>query len=383
MPGRSGPLVFRTRHGRVAFQAGTAAYRALARIVANQSRMRANRAQRTNNNNSTSDTNTLSGVNPLTTQHDFKVDYKRRKRTRKLKRRVRRARKFTRRVVNSYMRATTTPKHVAKLALFTIQTITGQSNYFGCLLHSSDGLSTGDNPQADWREFFREGSTENAVGWDQIADPTAPPQFPDVNRRNRAMRCNSSAMELTIRNTGANACLVNVYRIVCKLSFPFVQFSIESLYDQGFRYSGRITEVTQPVEGTGNDGVAPPFGMWDPQMQGNQLTSTPFQSSLFTKHFTIYRRTKYQLAPGEEFSLMVKDNRPKHIDMNRMRGNSFVKGITHGYFIDFQGVPIQVGGDPSTTSTAPASLSVQKMVRYSLNMLPEKRTATSFDVQDP
>lgn len=352
------------------------AMRGLLKLAARQAATRAFSSTQTSNSN------TLTGVNPLTTQHDFKVDYKRRKRTRKLRRRIRRGRKFTRRVVNSYMRATTSPKHVAKAALFSIQAPLGGSNFFSALLHTSDGLYTGDNPQADWREFFREGSSENAVGWDNIIDPTAAPQYPDINRRNRAIRCNSSAMEFTVRNTGTNSCLVNVYRVVCKLNVPFVGFTLEQLYDHGFRYAGRVTEVTQPVEGTGNDGVAPPYGMWDSQIVSSHLVATPFQSATFTKYFTIYRRTKYQLAPGEEFSLLLRDNRPKHIDMNRMRGNSFVKGLTHGYFIDFQGVPVTVGDPPTGTTTAVATLAVQKLVRYSLNMLPEKRVATSYDVQD-
>jgi len=324
----------------------------------------------------------LSSVNPLTTQHDFKVDYKKRKLTRRRRQRRRRARKFTRRVVDSYMRYTTTPKHVAKLAQFTRECDEGNSAYFACLLHTSDGVYTGDNPQADWREFFREGGSENAVGWDNIADPIAGPTYPDINRRNRAMRCVASAMELTVRNTGQTSALVNVYRVVCKRNFPFVGFTAESLYEQGFRYAGRITEVTQPVEGTGDDGVAPPYGMWDSQITPTMLVATPFQSRLFTQHFTIYRRTKYQLAPGEEFSLLLKDNRPKYINMNTMRGNSFVSKITHGFFVDFQGVPIYDAANDETSS-AVATLSVQKMVRYSINMLPEKRTATSFDVQDP
>ena len=108
-------------------------------------------------------------------------------------------------------------------------------------------------------------------------------------------------MELTVRNTGPSPVLVNVYRVVCKRNFPFVGFTLESLYEQGVRFAGRITEVTQPVEGTGDDGGAPPYGMWDPQITPTQLVASPFQSRLFTQHFTIYRRTKYQLSPGEEF----------------------------------------------------------------------------------
>lgn len=325
---------------------------------------------------------TLGYSNPLTTQHDYKLDYKRRKRTRKLRRRMRRARKFQENVVRSYLKYTTSPKKVAKLALFSRQCDIKQSGFFGCLLHTSDGAYAIDNPQADWREFFIEGSAENRQGWDQIADPVAGPQYPDISRRHRAMRCNSAAMELTVRNTGVNPALVNVYRVVCKLNFPFPGFTIEDLYRQGFQYAGRITEVTQPVEGTGNDGIAPPEGMWDSQMRPEHLTSTPFQSALFTRHFTIYRRTKYQLSPGEEFSIMLNSTRPKYVNMNKMRGNSFVKGMTHGVFVDFQGVPRLAGGD-LTTETGPVTLSVQKMVRYSLNMLPEKRVATTFDEQDP
>jgi len=359
---------------------------ALTRVAAREASRFLRRTQRRvtrpnqNNNRQAQNNANLSSVNPLTTQHDFKVDYTKRKLNRRKRARRRRARKFTRRVVNSYMRYTTTPKHVAKLAQFTRECNEGQSAYFACLLHTSDGESQGDNPQADWREFFREGSAENAIGWDNIADPIAGPTYPDINRRNRAMRCVSAAMELTVRNTGSTPALVNVYRVVCKRNFPFPDFTLESLYEQGFRFAGRITEVTQPVEGTGDDGIAPPYGMWDSQITPTMLVASPFQSRLFTQHFTIYRRTKYQLSPGEEFSLMLKDSRPKYINMNTMRGNSFVSKITHGFFVDFQGVPIRNGGE---TTSSGAFLSVQKMVRYSINMLPEKRTATSFDVQDP
>lgn len=311
------------------------------------------------------------GDNPLTTQHDFKVDYKRRKRTRRLRRRIKRGRRFTRRVVNSFMRATESTKKVAKLALFTRNCPNNQSNYFGCLLHTTDGQFTGDNPQADWREFFIEGSVENRRGWDDMGNPVVGPLYPNVSERGRAMRCVSANMELMIRNTGTYAAIVNVYRVVCKRTYPFGGQNIETMYDQGFVRSGRVTEIDQPVETT-------PVGMWDAQMRSTDLTSTPFQSFIFTRHWTIYRRTKYQLAPGEEISLMLKETRPKIINMVRVRANSSVKGLTHGYFIDFQGVPIY---DMQTVS-APAQISVQKMVRYAFTMMPEKRPSTSFDVQD-
>ena len=352
--------------------------RVMSRIAARQATRFARYVARRVTNRSTNRAKPRAAVaatdNPLTTQHDFKVDYRRRRRTRQLRRRIKRAKRFTRNVVDSYVRATESKKKVAKLAMFTRTAAADTSNYFGCLLHTADGVFTGDNPQADWREFFIEGSAENRQGWDDYLNTSIGPVYPHISRRSRAFRCHSSNMELTIRNTGAKSALVTVYRVVCKRSFQAGGESIERLYEYGFKYSGRITEVDQPVE------AGQPWGMWDFQMTPGQLTSTPFQSFMFTKHFNIYRRTKYQLAPGEEINLALKSNRPKTVSMSRTRGYSVVAGLTHGYFVDFQGVP---EFDGVSTNTASAQLSVQKMVRYVLTPMPEKRPATSFDVQDP
>lgn len=350
------------------------------RIAARQAtRFARNMARRWNQPNQSrmkQQTNLGSTDNPLTTQHDFKVDYRRRKRTRKLRRRIRRGRRFTRRVVNSYIRATETPKKIAKLAQFTRICIPNTSNYFAAMLHTADGLFTGDNPQADWREFFIEGSAQNKQGWDDYLNTSISPIYPDISRRQRSIRCHSSNMELTIRNSGNSPAIVSVYRIVCKRSFQAGGETVERLYEYGFQYSGRVTEIAQPVE----DGA--PAGMWDPQMTPGQLTSTPFQSFMFTKHFTIYRRTKYQLAPGEEINLLLKSNRPKVVSMSRARGYSCMAGLTHGYFVDFQGVP-QYNSATNETSSSGAQLSVQKMVRYTITQMPDKRPSTTYDVQDP
>lgn len=343
------------------------AARSLARLAARRattnSRPNQTRARSTNNG----------GDNPLTTQHDYKVDYRRRPRTRRLKRRIRRGKKFTRRVVNSYLRATTSPKKVVKLAMFTRVSQANTSNFFATCLNTADGVFTGDNPQADWREFFREGSPQNARGWDDSGNPNAPLVYPNISERGRAIRCIASAMELTIRNTGAGPALVNVYRIVCRRDYPFSNVGIEDIYQEGFRRAGRVTEIDQPVE------AGTPWGMWDSQMTPGDLTSTPFASFLFTRCFTIYRRTKYQLSPGEEINLVLRNNRPKTISMDRVRGKCVVAGLTHGYFVDFQGVPVHAEGSAGVSS---AQLTVQKMVRYNLVMMPEKRPATSFDTQD-
>lgn len=321
------------------------------------------------------------GDNPLTTQHDFKVDYRRRRRTRRLRRRVRRAKRFTKNVVNAYVRTMQSPKQVAKLAYFTRTCNPNTSNYFAVMLHSADGEYDSDNPQADWREWFIEGSAQNRRGWDDLYDPNAAPLYPFVSERGRAIRCNSASMEVTIRNTGTTPAMLSVYRIVCRRDWPFVAQTVESIYEQGFKYAGRVTEHDQPVE------YALPVGMWDTQMTPEQLTSTPFQSYLFSRIFQIYRRTKYQLSPGEEINLTLKSNRPKIVYMDKVRGRSFARQLTHGYFIDFQGVPelAQVQQEPPvfiSRSTA-AQLTIQKAVRYSLTMMPGKRPSTSYDTNDP
>jgi len=315
--------------------------------------------------------------NPLTTQHDFKIDYRRRKRTRKLRRRIRRGRKFTKRVVNSYLRTMQSPKQVVRHHLYTRIAPINSSYYFSAMLHSADGVYDGDNPQADWREWFIEGSAQNRRGWDELGFPLAPPAYPFISERGRAIRCNSSTMDLTIRNTGTTSAILNVYRIVCKRDWPFSTQTVESIYEQGFRYSGLVTEHDQPVETSG-----PPLGAWDNHIRPEMPAATPFQSFLFTKLFNIYRRTKYQLAPGEEINLQLKSNRPRIVSMEKVRNKTVVRGLTHGYFVDFQGVPV-FDGETEETSLTTAQLSVQRVVRYSLTMMPSKRPATSSDIPDP
>lgn len=323
------------------------------------------------------------GDNPLTTQHDFKVDYRRRRRTRKLRRRVKNGKRFTRNVVNAYVRTMQSPKQVAKLAQFTRSCLANTSAYFSVMLHTADGQYDTDNPQADWREWFIEGSPQNRRGWDELHLPNAPPLYPFVSERGRAIRCNSASMEVTIRNTGAHPAILSVYRIVCRRDWPFVGQDAESIYEQGFKYSGRVTEIDQPVE------AGAPYGMWDSQMTPGQLTSTPFQSYLFTRIFQIYRRTKYQLSPGEEINLTLKTNRPRIVYMDKVRGRSVAARLTHGYFIDFQGCPqyfdVNFPEEPPdyVSRSAPAQLTIQKMVRYSLTMMPGKRPSTSYDTTDP
>ena len=360
---------------------------AMARIAARQATRLIrtalrNRATRRSVPNKTETTPAqLRGDNPLTTQHDFKVDYRRRRRTRRLRRRINRAKRFTKNVVNAYVRTMQSPKQVAKLAQFTRATQANFSNYFAVMLHTADGQYTGANPQADWREWFIEGSAQNRAGWDELSDPNALPQYPFVSERGRSIRCNSASMEVTIRNTGTTPAMLSVYRIVCRRDWPFVGQTVESIYEQGYRYAGRVTEHDQPVE----EGIPAPYGMWDFQMQPEQLTSTPFQSYLFTRIFQIYRRTKYQLSPGEEINLNLKSNRPRIVHMEKARGKSVVRGLTHGYFVDFQGVPEYVETSPGVfeTRSSAAQLTVQKMVRYSLTMMPGKRPATSYDTTDP
>lgn len=365
-------IIARRRRSFVGGKLTRFAGRAVARYVGNRAKRYLNNRSQPNESRA----RTAGTDNPLTTQHDYKVDYRRRRRTRRLRRRIRAGRKFTRRVVNSYVRTMQSPKQVAKLAQFTRISGENSSNYFAALLHTADGAYTGDNPQADWREWFIEGSSQNRRGWDELNLPTAGPTYPFVSERGRAIRSNSSSMELTIRNSGTNAALVSVYRVVCKRDWPFPSQTLESIYEQGFRYSGRVTEHDQPVE------AGQPWGMWDSQMEPQQLTSTPFQSFLFTKLFTIYRRTKYQLSPGEEINLMLKSSRPRVVQMEKVRGKTCVGNLTHGYFVDFQGVPAYDSGEESTFALG-AQLSIQKMVRYSLTMMPQKRPSTSFDTTDP
>lgn len=310
------------------------------------------------------------GDNPLTTQHDFKTDYRARRPTLRRRRYIRRQRRFTRRVSDALIRNTTYPKHVLRTQRFTRVASENQQAQFAVLLHTVDGIpnAAGGNEQADWREFFREGGADERTGWDNANNPAF--FTPGTGTPNRAMRCLRATIEVTIRNTGTTSAILNVYRIYCTRNVRSNFISLEQVYEAGFNYAGEI-EANPETE----------TGLWDRRLLASDIGSTPFQSRVFCQHFKIVRRTKYQLAPGEEINLTFTDRRSRLLMQRYLQGNSFVRKLTTGWFVEFNGVPAQVPpAGPTINTTATLSTVIHK--RYSVVLLPQKKEQSSFDTPD-
>lgn len=310
------------------------------------------------------------GDNPLTTQHDFKTDYRSRRITRRRRIQFRRAKRFTARVARAHTSLTTYPKHVLRTQRFTRTCTQNAQNYFGVLLHTVDGIAVGNggNEQADWREFFREGGGSFAQAWDN-----ANTVLPGVGLGliNRAIRSIRATIEVTLRNTGTNPLILNAYRIYCKRNVRSNFDSIENVYRTGFFTAEQIE--ANPENNT---------GLWDSRIIDTDIGSTCFQSRVFCQHFKIVRRTKYQLSPGEEVQLTYTDRRSRNLSQRFLQGNSFVRNLTTGWFIEFNGVPSSGAPPVFETTNAPAQLACIIHKRYSILMLPQKVEQSSNDVPD-
>jgi hypothetical protein len=242
-------------------------------------------------------------------------------------------------------------------------------------MHTVDGrFNTEANPQADWREFFREGSADNRLAWDNAqninTNPTSNPGNPDVGRRFRGILSHGCTMEVTVRNSGPNTLTVNAYYVLCKKDVPAGYGTLENLYNEGFIRSGRVSD--DPLTGS---------NPWDSQIISTDISATPFLNSLFCRHFTILRRTKYELSPGNYFSVFTKDTRIRKMYQTAAIGNAFMKGWTEGWLFDYNGVIFSSDGLQEPTNPV-AIIAVQILRRYSMSFLPLKLQQTSKDQID-
>jgi len=316
------------------------------------------------------------GDNALTDHFDSKVDYRKKRPTRRRKMRMRRTRKFRRRVEYANLRNTIIPSKVNQEKIYTVTANQGFSAQAHALMHTVDGLFTGPgydvaNPSADWREFFREGGAGNQNAWDNASTTLTSatnPAFPPVGLRYRQIMSHGCVMEVTVRNVGVNSATVNCYRVMCRRDVPSGYGNIVNLYDEGFRRAGQVSEV--PLTGA---------NPWDSQIRADFISATPFQSSLFCRHFTIIRRTKYELSPGQFFSMVTKESKLRRANMTTFQTRMAKAGWTEGFFFDFNGVPILDTGIPVHGA---ATLAFSVWRRYSLSFMPLKNLQTSLDTTD-
>lgn len=286
---------------------GKAAY------VANRSRYRGNGSR----------TNTATGKRvgestPLTYDNDFKTDYRYRRMPR---RRKRRWVSFVRKVNAVTMKKQQGLKKVLFYGIKNLTTVANQSGTTDMMMYSADGSAVLDN--ADIGAIFR-GHLGATVFNDQNS-------FAAIGNAQKKLQFESCQMECTVRNLGSVSAIVEVYYVRCRKAHA--QTNLDSgntaagIYHLGFLKQTQVQDLEEStILGTG------------PQVS-TQIGTTPFQSPRFCETFKILRRKKYQIAPGNTISFLLKDPRNRTIEAGNVRSQLFIPFTTHGYLCQFYGVP--------------------------------------------
>lgn len=269
---------------------------------------------------------------PLTYDNDFKTDYRYRRMPR---RRRRRWVRFVRKVNAVTLKKQQGLKKVLFYGIKNLSTSTNQSGTTDMMMYTADGSALLDC--ADLGSIFR-GHLGTAVFNDQNS-------FAAVGNGQKKLQFESCQMECTVRNLGTAAAIMEVYYVRCRKQHA--QTNIDAgntptgIYQLGFLKQEQIEDLEEGTFiGTGPQG-------------STQIGTTPFQSPRFCETFKILRRKKYQIAPGNTISFLLKDPRNRTIEAGNVRSQLFMPFTTHGYLCQFYGVP---GVDSVPVHALPANL---------------------------
>lgn len=296
--------------------------------------------------------------NIMTAQHDAKTDYSKR-RVSKKKRWIQRKRyKRTRRMINTVRAANVGTTHIVRRSLGLITTAAGVSNAVSYGLYGLNGTSTDTfNTTNDIGEFFKE---MDATSW-------AATNAPLTESQNHKIYTYHATAEYTIRNTGNEDVIIEAYFIRGRKSLNTNWLDPCYTYFQGFNKQALATDPN-----TGN--------AFDTQLAATQIGVTPFQNSLWCRHFRIYKRQKFRIAPDQEVSFVITDRRRRTFTMDRARTFSTDSNY-NGVLFQQQGPPDATGG----VETPAIASSVTYMVarRYRLKMFRDNLPKDAFETTDP
>lgn len=264
---------------------------------------------------------------PLTYDNDFKTDYRYRRMPR---RRRRRWVRFVKKVNAVTLRQQQGLKKIIFRRLQSLNSANGSCAFTELMLYSGDGSSA--NHAADLGEIFRGhlGATE----FDQANDMSVA-----INTNTqKKLHFESSQLEVTVKNTGTNKAILEVYYIRCRKQHAQTtadQYNcVSGVFELGFKKQEQVVDD----EEANNIGLGP--------QNQFQIGTTPFQSPRFCSTFKILKRKKFTVAPGNSVSWILKDPRNRTIEANNVRSELFLPFTTHGYFMQSYGEPGLFGPDP-------------------------------------
>jgi len=291
---------------------------------------------------------------PLTGQHDYKTDYRKRRLGRRGRFRARRRRKWRRRVLRVTRDGMVGSSHIVRREHDDISAAANASNSFVTGIYGLDGYDGGLgtfplNVSNDVGSLFNELDT---AAWNASRTAVG---------NNRKLSYMSASMEVTISNTGTVPVLLEAYFIQGRGRVDSDWITPHQMYISGF--------LKQPMVTTDAGGA---IGGADAQLTFDALGTTPFQNAVFCRNYKIYKRMKFVIPAGGSISQMLRDSRP----------HTWTVQSAKGYVNDraYKGILWQFQGHPSSANQADASsLNVLNIRRYRAKLLPNTNTTDLFD----
>lgn len=298
---------------------------------------------------------------PLTGQFDYKVDYVKRRLGRRGRRRARRTQKWRRKVVRTVQNQMIGTTHIVRQHLDTMTTDRGRSDACHFVLNGLNGQpGNGRTACNDIGEMIREMAPTDWLDLENFSALA-------VNSRLSVLQ---ATMEITVRNNSAEDILLEAYHIRAKKKFTNnVMPSPSQMYWEGFNRQQR-------AENPENSAL-----MGEQKLNHTIIGVTPFQNQLFTQHWTIYKRTKYRINPGQEISFIVK-GRPSTYRAQDVFSNAFDYRTT-GILFQQQGPPAPASTEPPLPATAAVASSAEYLAikRYRIKMLYNNLARDALDQQ--
>lgn len=277
---------------------------------------------------------------PLTGHYDYKTDYSKRRLSKKVRRVVRRKRRWRNKVIRTVREGLVGSSHILRRSF--APAVVSNVNQSASLSWMMYGLNGYNDPNLDTTndvgQTMYEASGTAWTNWDSTT----------LSSVNHKFYAHHATMEVTMVNTGEKDVLVEVYHIRARNRQVAAWASPNNVFNVGFVKQGPTVEPDTGLQvGT--------------QLTPTELGVTPFQNALFCRMFNIFKRRKFRIPVGGEVTFLVHDRRPRTYTLGGVKPFAWDRG-TSGVFIQFQGVAENILG--TGYAAAPAQMTFNCIRRY-------------------
>lgn len=139
------------------------------------------------------------------------------------------------------------------------------------------------------------------------------------------VRSSYAQMDLQMVNRSGSVQIINVYYYYCKKDLNVDDASADTITEQGDSTPIGLLKAVKNLHF--------PHGELTTNARFDDIGFTPFQSPRFCKYFTIYKKQRFQLAPNQTITDMLKDKKLKEWQYNGVFSLVAKKGSTTGMLI--------------------------------------------------